>query len=203
MDRRRVLSYVIGSNGAGKSTLARNVLGHNVVPIKLEYGYLSVSEDNNTYARTRGQIAAVGRYTSACGGVDTVKPLSNAYLLGQEAAAKFPNANIFMESLLMSELFSSPLKFLLEMKYKHGFDIEVCFLFASMRESMRRVFGRNGGTPIKPKCVSDKLNATTRNYKRIMELGEFRGVAIDTTSITSDEVFRKFRNWSGLYEKNA
>ncbi len=203
MDNRRVLSYVIGSNGAGKSTLARNVLGGNIIPNKHRYGYFTLSEDYNTYPRTREKIVAIGRYTSACGGVDTVKPLSNAYRLGVVAATMYPDSNIFMESLIMSHLFSSPMKFMLGMKYEHGFEVEICFLFASLRESLRRVFGRNGGTPIKPDCVKSKLNSTVTNYKKLMSVGEFRGIAIDTTSLTPEEVFLKFRNWSGLYEKNS
>lgn len=202
---KRVLSYVIGSNGAGKSTLARNVLGPDIIHTKIDnLGYLSLSEYNICkYKRTRKKVVAIGRYTSACGGCDTVKPLSNVYPLGVLAAVEHPEANIFMESLIMSHLFSRPLKFMLEMKYKYGFEVEICFLFASLRESMRRVFGRNGGTPIKPDCVKDKLNSTVRNYQKLMELGEFKCAAIDTTPITSDEVFLKFINWSGLYEKNT
>ena len=198
-----MLSYVIGSNGAGKSTLARNVLGGNIIPDKHRYGYLTLSEDYNIYPRTREKIVAIGHYTSACGGVDTVKPLSNAYRLGMEAAEQFPGSNIFMESLLMSSLFSCPVKFMLEMKYKHGFEVEICFLFASLRESLRRVFLRNNGTPINPNCVKTKLKSAVGTYKKIMALGEFRGIAIDTTSLTPEEVFLKFRNWSGLYEKNT
>ena len=202
MSNKRVLSYVIGSNGAGKSTLARNVLGPNIISTRINgVGILSLSE-YNLYPRTRPQVVAIGRYTSVCGGVDTVKTLSNAYQLGVTAQEAFPEANIFMESLLMSHLFSSPLKFFLEMKHEYGFEVEICFLFTSEKESLRRVFDRNGGTPIKPKCVLDKLNQTVRNYKKLMELGEFKGIAIDTTKICPEEVFETFRNWSGLYEKD-
>ena len=202
MSGKRVLSYVIGSNGAGKSTLSRNVLGKDLVLHRNVYNKGCITESRyDIFPRTRETVVAVGRYTSQCGGVDTVKPLSDAYRIGLLAGEMFPEANIFMESLLMSGLFSSPLKFLLEMKY-NGFDVEICFLFATLRESMRRVFGRNGGIPIKPSCVENKLNATVRNFSKIMALGEFRGISIDTTKLSPEDVFLKFRKWSGLYEKN-
>lgn len=200
----RVLSYVIGSNGAGKSTLARNVLGTDIIHKKIDnLGYLSLSEYNIYNNRARQKIVAIGRYTSACGGCDTVKPLFNVYHLGVFAASEYPEANIFMEGVIMSELFSSPLKFFLEMEDKYGFEVEICFLYASMRESMRRVFERNGGNPIKSYLVSKKLKSTSNCYKKFMEIGKFRCIAIDTTNITTEEVFSKFRNWSGLYEKNT
>lgn len=200
MSKKRVLSYIIGSNGAGKSTLARNVLGPDIIHTKIDdLGYLSLSE-YNIYKRTRPRVVGIGRYTSDCGGVDTLKPLSNVYRLGKLAADKFEDANILMESLLMSGLFSSPLKFFLSMKYDRGFDVEVCFLFASLRESLQRVFVRNGGKPIKPGNVESKLKSAIRNYQRFVELKHFRCIAIDTTKLTSDQVFSEFRHWSGLYE---
>ena len=201
MSSKRVLTYIIGSNGAGKSTLARNILGADITHAEIKgLGYCAKSL-NNAQSRTRPEIVALGRYTSACGGVDTIKPLSNAYRLGERVADLFPDSNMFMEGVIMSGLFSTPLKFLLNMKYQHGFDVEICFLYASARESLNRVFGRNGGTAIKQGGVLDKLKETMQNYKKFLELGEFRCIAIDTTKINSDQVFAEFRHWSGLYER--
>ena len=144
---------------------------------------------------------AIGKYTNVCGGVDTVRPLSNAYKMGCDIPSKLPEYNVFMESLLISGLFKTPVSFFLEMKYKYKCDVEICFLYTSERESLRRVFLRNGGTPIKASKVCEKLKRTINNFKKIKATGEFRCLSIDTTKLTKEQVFERFYEWSSLYEK--
>ena len=157
------------------------------------------------YTRARGAVrkplVAIGKYSNECGGVDTVRPLQNAYRMGLEAVERFEGMNIFMESLLLSDLFSTPLKFYLGMKYDMGFDVEICLLYVSEKEALRRVFSRNGGVAIKPDCVCRKVERSVRVFEKLKNLGEFRCFAIDTVAKSKDQVFSKFVEMSNLYEK--
>lgn len=203
-NKERVLSVVIGSNGAGKSSLARAVLDGETKNVKGELGFYTISDNiyNNKYnIYKKKPVVAIGKYTNVCGGVDTVRPLSNAYKIGCDIPSKLPEYNVFMESLLISELFKTPVSFFMEMKYRHGYNVEICFLYASETESLRRVFERNGGKQIKASKVCEKLRRTINNFKRIKALGEFKCLAIDTTKLTKEQVFERFSNWSGLYEE--
>lgn len=200
-----VLSVVFGANGSGKSSLARSVMGPDILENKSILGTYSVCE-NIIHARegaVRKPLVAIGKYSNECGGVDTVRPLQNAYRMGFEAVERFAGMNIFMESFLLAGLFSTPLKFYLAMKYEFGFDVEICLLYVSKQEALRRVFLRNGGAPIKPENICSKVESSVRVFEKIKALGEFRCFAIDTVGKSKDKVFSKFVEMSNLYEKRA
>lgn len=202
---KRVLSVVLGANGSGKSSLARSVMGPDILENKSILGTYSVCE-NIIHAREgveRKPLVAIGKYSNECGGVDTVKLLQNAYRMGFEAVERFAGMNIFMESLLLSTLFSAPLKFYIGMKYDMGFDVEICLLYVSEKEALRRVFSRNGGVAIKPDCVCRKVERSVRVFEKLKNLAEFRCFAIDTVGKSKDQVFSKFVEMSNLYEKRA
>ena len=99
----------------------------------------------------------------------------------------------------MSGLFSTPVKMYLELKYNFNFNVEICFLFANERESIRRVYSRNGNTPINTDIVCAKLKQAVRNFTKLSELGEFNCFAIDTSDKTQEEVFTEFKKRSSLY----
>lgn len=209
-DNKRVLTVIIGSNGAGKTTLAKKIMGENRTTETCEFGKYTLC--NNIYNTSNGvcynknniyniynNIIAIGGYTNVCGGVDTVRPLKNAYKMAVDLAKKYPQSNILMDSLLMSGLFSTPVKMYLELKYNFNFNVEICLLFANERESVRRVYGRNGNTPINTDIVCAKLKQAVRNFTKLSELGEFNCFAIDTSDKTQDEVFVEFKKRSRLY----
>ena len=195
-DNKRILTVIIGSNGAGKTTLAKKIMGEDRTTKTCELGKYTLC--NNVY-NNYNNIIAVGGYSNACGGVDTVIPLKNAYAMAVDFAQKYPNSNLLMDSLLMSGLFSSPVKLYLELKYGFNFSVEICFLFASERESIRRVYGRNGNKPIKTEIVCAKLKQATRNFQKLSRLGEFVCFAIDTSDKNQEEVFSEFKKRSFLY----
>lgn len=203
-----VLSVVFGANGSGKTTLARNVLGGRITEHKCILGTYTLSDNSIlTHARDgseyrRKELVALGKYSNVCGGVDTIRPLYNAYNMGLEANNIFPGKNVFAESLLLSGLFSTPLKFYLEMKYQKGFDVEIFLLYVSEKEALRRVFARNGGKEIKADCVCRKVERAARTFSALKKLGEFRCNVIDTVGRSSEEVFDKFMELSNLYERN-
>ena len=200
-DSKRILTVIIGSNGAGKTTLAKNIMGENRTTETCQFGkYTLCNNIYNNSINIYNNIIAIGGYTNVCGGVDTVRPLKNAYKMAVDLAKKHPQANILMDSLLMSGLFSTPVKMYLELKYNFGFDVEICFLFANEKESIRRVYSRNGNTPVNTSIICAKLKQAVRNFKKLSELREFRCLAIDTSNKNQDEVFEQFKSWSSLYK---
>lgn len=203
-----VLSVVFGANGSGKTTLARNVLGERITEHKCILGTYTLSDNSIlTHARDgseyrRKELVALGKYSNVCGGVDSVHPLSNAYRLASGSQDMFPGRSVLMESCILSTIFSTPLKFYLEMKYQKGFDVEIFLLYVSEKEALRRVFARNGGKEIKADCVCRKVERAARTFSALKKLGEFRCHVIDTVGRSSEEVFDKFMEMSNLYERN-
>lgn len=203
-DNKRILTVIIGSNGAGKTTLAKKIMGENRTTETCQFGKYTLCNNNifykyNNIYNSINNIIAIGGYTNVCGGVDTVRPLKNAYKMAVDLAKKYPNSNLLMDSLLMSGLFSTPVKMYLELKYNFGFDVEICFLFANEKESIRRVYSRNGNTPVNTSIICAKLKQAVRNFKKLSELREFRCLAIDTSDKSQDGVFEQFKSWSSLY----
>lgn len=212
-ETKNVLTFVFGPSGSGKSTLARNILfsnGGEIETVKFgDSGYCTVCNNsisnNNTSSvninnNINKYIIALGKYSTNCGGVDSLKTLKGACQLAYDVSALYPNANILFESLLMSGLVTTPLKFILSMKYERGFNVDVCFLYAQASVLIRRVLKRNNGKGIKSSIIQAKLEGGARLFDKISKLGEFRCKAIDTTNLDDEQVFDQFRNWSSMYK---
>ena len=203
MLRKRVLSVIIGSNGAGKTTLAKKIMGEKRVTGNCDFGKYTLCINNNIINNSNNNynIIAIGSYSNTCGGVDTVKYLKNAYKMVVDLAKSYSGVDLLMDSFIMSGLFTSPVKMYLELKYQYGFDVEICLLYASERESVRRVYQRNGGTPVNTGLILAKRKQAMNVYKKLLSLGEFRCAVIDTTGKSPEGVFNAFKNWSSLYKK--
>lgn len=83
------LIYVHGTNGSGKSTLARALLQ--------AVGGAKGMEDGVTLTQRAGFVM-IGKYVTACGGVDTVHPYARVKEIIKEQAGK--NRVIFAEGLI-------------------------------------------------------------------------------------------------------
>jgi hypothetical protein len=93
-----ILIYVHGTNGSGKSTLARAVMaaaggGTGYRPSK------SGKEGKAGTTGTSRGVALLGKYETACGGVDGFSPYSHVH---EEMLTHsiFPEARVFAEGLL-------------------------------------------------------------------------------------------------------
>lgn len=89
-----ILVYLHGTNGSGKSTLARAV----VAAAGGAWEYVPGVGKAGTTRTYRG-VALIGKYTSACGGIDGIQPYA---LVHDELLrhAIFPEARVFGESLV-------------------------------------------------------------------------------------------------------
>lgn len=92
------LIYVHGTNGSGKSTLARAVMaaaggGTGYVPSK------SGKEGKAGSTGTARGVYLLGKYETACGGVDGFSPYSHVHA-EMLAHSRHPDASVFAEGLL-------------------------------------------------------------------------------------------------------
>lgn len=187
MSKKMLVIY--GCHGAGKTTLAKNILTSEgeTSEITTEFGKITLSK-NKTYI-------AVGKYTTKCGGADSVKSVQDYFNEIYYIAQHYPKSKILVEGIFLSALWETPLKHYLKIKYDMGYDIEQVLLFAEAKTSYERVFARNNRQP-KVDNIVNKQKSVLRTFRRFAKLGEFRNFIINTEGKTAVEVFEEFLNKS-------
>lgn len=184
---------IYGCHGAGKTTLARNILtsdGGEFTEHNSEYGHYTVSKNGN--------IIAVGKYSTKCGGADSLKGTEYYYKMLDWLVDKFPDKTILIEGIFFSGLFKSPLKELLHLKYDLGVKVAQVFLYTDVATSYQRVVARNGREP-KLAHIKSKQNAVSNNIIKFRRLGEFPSVVINTIGKTEEQVFQEFMKFYEIY----
>ena len=87
--------YVHGTNGSGKSTLARAVIAASGGTTGINY---ILPNKKATYTHTASGLVLVGKYGTACGGVDGLSPYASIFsVVGTNAAM---GRNVFAEGLI-------------------------------------------------------------------------------------------------------
>jgi hypothetical protein len=189
----RRLLVIYGASGAGKSTLARNLLGEFTEEIT-EEGTLSCSKDKS--------VVALGKYSVKCGGTDTIKEtkhLNGIWKMLKRAYNNKPECRLFIiEGMMLSALWGAPIKNLLDLKYNQGFDIEMVHLSNSVETCYRRVFGRNERLMDIEQLIS-KVNAVSRVFKKMGNLGEFHCFSIKCDNLDSNQVFETYKQNSKFF----
>lgn len=191
------LFVIYGCHGAGKSTLARNIINSD------GGGFTEHANEFGTYTKSKnGNIVAAGKYSTNCGGLDSLKSTNHYYMMIKWLTENFPQSTIIAEGIFMSALFKKPLDEFLKLKYEKGINVNQVFLYADTQTSFNRVLSRSGRTP-KLDNIKSKVNAVKNNIKKFLELGEFKSIVIDTVGKDEKEVYDRFEYFYKEVLKNG
>lgn len=184
---------IFGGHGAGKSTLARQLLqadGGNFTENSCEFGKYTVSSNGN--------VVAVGKYSIACGGADSLSKTAFYYDMLEHLLKKFDNKLIVFEGIFVSTLHKTPLNEFLKYKYEYGVEVILIFLYADYKTSYIRVLQRSGKEP-KAKNIKHKIDAVNSNFNKYKELKMFPYTIINTINKNQTEVFNEAKNFIGQF----
>lgn len=149
-----------GTNGSGKSTLIRQFMErYEATPLHdangKEEGY-ECNGGSNAYV--------VGRYTTACGGCDTIKTQQETKDRVDRYAVR---GNVLFEGILVSTIYGPWLQFSRE---RGG--MLWAFLNTPLDICLERIQIRNGGRPVKEDQVAGKWSSMERIKSRAVADGE-------------------------------
>lgn len=178
MGRRAVL--VIGANGSGKSSVMREIVGPNYEMRRHPIWYYSVNEGRS--------IVAPGKYDVPCGGCDGVKSIYSAMNIVDRLSRLYPDYDLFFEGVRLTTVFQNMVRLLLELKYAHGREVEVHYLYTSPYVSVSRVLERNGGKEIVQDAIIGAVKTALRNFRHHRRLGLYTCVAHDATTLTPQQI---------------
>lgn len=161
------LINIRGTNGSGKTTAIRSVmLEHTMLPWVLREGK---KEHILGYVSQDLRIGIVGKYTTTCGGCDTIKTQDEIKqrILELKKILK-PEGVILFEGVLVSTIFKPWYEFAKE----HFGGMTWAYLDTPLGVCLSRIQERNGGKPIKEELVAQKIKTIGATRKKAVEAGE-------------------------------
>lgn len=193
----RVIVNIRGANGSGKSTIARSMMddpdmfvdGFNYKNEKL------VSPKITVFPKYKW--IAIGTYFNKTGGMDGIANFALKRQAIEFAWNKYPDYDILLEGAIDSTVFGSYGTMFAEYKARiaagevsHRTIIILNFL-PSLEECLRRIYERNGNTPILEWKVEHKLKCVLSSMRRFKEAG-FITLKYDTSKCKLEEMLGKF-----------
>lgn len=151
-----------GPSGSGKTTLVRDIMEqfpviHNLLDERQRiegyelYGHGSI-------------VRLVGKYTSPCGGCDTIKTFGEAE---SRIMRYWEQSHVIYEGLTISSVWQR----WYDLSQRVGGQIW-CFLDTPVDVCIERVYQRNGGKPIKKENIQSKHTINVNHYEKALLLGE-------------------------------
>lgn len=159
-----MIVQVIGPNGAGKSTVVRRLLKADGEPL---YG---THELILGYSVPRYQTGVVGRYTSPCGGCDTISSQDEVKARIKKFAKHYKH--VVFEGVIVSTCFGSYLDFLTEL----GKPFTFAFLLPTIEECTRRVEKRRTARDAKGTWNKDALVSKHNYVSRMLQRCKDEGI---------------------------
>lgn len=162
-----------GTNGSGKSTVAKGLM-KGLEPNNV--GLVEYKTPAGRPAHVMGtrvpdlDLIVVGKYTTACGGCDTIKT-QDLCKEAVKAASKLAS-NVFFEGILASTLFSGYLALSQELKKARKGGLVWCYLDTPLEKCLQRIQQRNGGKAINEQLVADKVRAIEATRIKAEAAGE-------------------------------
>lgn len=184
-----------GTNGSGKTTLARSLITPEAQPVDLVWYDNPSKRDPERRSAvegwgTPGGFLAVGKYSTGCGGMDTIKTFD----LQQEAVVKAhqlpsPPAHVICEGVLASTVAGSWLEFFKQQEAQ-GRRVLVAYLDTPLELCLERIRERQRATDrgereIKEDLVADKIKSIKATRSK-MEFGGISTVLLRHGSAEQD-----------------
>ena len=171
-----------GTNGSGKTTLARALITPKAQPVDLVWYDNPTKRDPGRRSSvegwgTSGGYLAVGKYSTGCGGMDTIKTFD----LQQQAvmaATRLPGSprHVICEGVLASTVAGSWLEFFKQQEAQ-GNRVLVAYLDTPLELCLERIRERQRATDrgereIKEDLVADKIKSIKATRSKM----EFAGI---------------------------
>ena len=171
-----------GTNGSGKTTLARALITPQAQPVDLVWYDNPTKRDPGRRSSvegwgTSGGYLAVGKYSTGCGGMDTIKTFD----LQQQAvmaATRLPGSprHVICEGVLASTVAGSWLEFFKQQEAQ-GHRVLVAYLDTPLELCLERIRERQRATDrgereIKEDLVADKIKSIKATRSKM----EFAGI---------------------------
>lgn len=152
-----MLYNIRGANGSGKSTLVRSYITPESTQISLA--------DSVGYLDSKAGVLVVGKYTTDCGGCDTIKTQAAIKAALLEAVEIAPR--VIFEGVLVSTIFGPWLDF-----SRSVGGMVWCYLDTPVDMCLQRIYYRNGGKTINEKLVHDKITSIGTTQRKAVDAGE-------------------------------
>jgi predicted ABC-type ATPase len=166
---------VRGCNGSGKTYTVTGLLPTDR---QLDHRW---GIDTYTVQSQHWTATLLGRYETACGGMDTVKTQIAARSAVEHAAdISCPNHSVVFEGVLISTIYG-PWEALTRRLEEQGHEVIWAFMDTPLDVCLQRIYERNGGKAIKEDLVAAK-HRTISNVRRKAEQAGITVVDIDHTS---------------------
>jgi thymidylate kinase len=172
-----------GTNGSGKTTLARELITPQAQPVDLVWYDNPTKRDPGRRSSvegwgTPGGYLAVGKYSTGCGGMDTIKTFD----LQQQAvmaATRLPGSprHVICEGVLASTVAGSWLEFFKAVQSEGAHRVLVAYLDTPLELCLERIRERQRATDrgereIKEDLVADKIKSIKATRSKM----EFAGI---------------------------
>lgn len=171
-----------GSNGAGKTTVVRQFIAGR------ESEIIQVKVGNKTVQCTKvGDGVVIGRYDqNVCGGCDSAVKGADTLKDCIAAIAKKKPEFIVFEGVLYGQTFDFSYQISKLAKILNAEYVALC-LESPFAMNIERIYGRNGGKPIKVKALCDKYYRTLVNHVKLRDAG-VNAISVDTTNVPLEKM---------------
>lgn len=159
------LINIRGTNGSGKSTLVRKVMTEfQVVP------YYSNPKTSKAevlgYVTPNGKVAVIGKYTTDCGGCDTIKNQQEIKNRIDLMAKNLRPKVILFEGVVVSTIYQPWYDF----AATYG-GMTWAYLDTPLEVCLQRINERNGGKEINVSLVEDKIKSILSTRRKAEAAG--------------------------------
>jgi hypothetical protein len=151
-----------GANGSGKSTAVRSLIDPGAE-------LRQITDTVPGYVSEAG-ICVLGKYTTDCGGMDTVKTQVAARAAVWEAADRYPV--VVFEGILISTIYGPWLTLSQELSLEHGEGIRWMYLDTPFDVCLDRVLDRNGYKPFDVELLRNKIKSIESTRLKAIADGE-------------------------------
>ena len=189
------LVNIRGCNGSGKSTIP--IMMMNTDPYSFEVTWIVEGKERVIATVFPSyNYAALGKYSTACGGMDSMKTTDEI-----KSAVNILwnlNYNLIMEGIMASTVRQTYIDLFTQLNQVHKLQREIIIynLLPPLQVCLDRIQIRNGGKPIKEEQVASKWATVEKNVQYFEDAG-FTCIVADNSDISKDETIDWFFNMLG------
>ncbi len=152
-----------GTNGSGKTTIVRKLIEECKTPIVKRDCYNPEGKKVGEWSKI-GWNAVIGKYSTTCGGCDTIKTQADAKRLITIAASA--SKNVIFEGILISTIYQPWSDFAHEVG-----GMTWLYLDTPLETCLANIYKRNGGKKINEELVINKYASIKRTAAKAAQDG--------------------------------
>ncbi len=199
----KVFVQIRGCNGSGKSTIPMLMLKD---PKKYEIGVGVNGTAPYITVFPAYKWAALGRYKTACGGMDGYKNNAATVTAINYALLNLDDYDILCEGVIASTVYSTWLDAFgwmkLSMREDKILDREIIVMnfLPPLEVCLERIQERNGGKEVDEKAVGSKWRTVERNHEKFKQAG-ITSIRINTSKVAKADMLKAFNKTVDKYRR--